>query len=55
MVQAAHRTRPRSEDLLKCKIATANRNQHDTIGHVNLLTEEGYNLLKLAVKAGAIQ
>jgi len=40
---------------LKCKIATANRNQHDTIGHVNLLTEEGYNLLKLAVKAGAIQ
>ena len=40
---------------MKCKIATANRNQHDTIGHVNLLTEEGYNLLKLAAKAGDLE
>jgi len=38
-----------------CKIAIANRDEYDTIGHVNLLTEEGYNLLKLAVKVGAIQ
>ena len=38
-----------------CKIAIANRNQHDSTGRVNLLTEEGYNLLKLAVKVGAVQ
>jgi len=37
------------------KIAISNRNEHDTIGRVNLLTEEGYNLLKLAVKVGAVQ
>jgi len=40
---------------LMCKIAITNRNEHDTIGRVDLLTEEGYNLLKLAVKVGAIQ
>jgi len=40
---------------LTCKIAIANRYEHDTIGRVNLLTEEGYNLLKLAVKVGAVQ
>jgi hypothetical protein len=37
------------------KIAIANRNEHHTIGRVDLLTEEGYNLLKLAVKIGAVQ
>ncbi len=37
------------------KIATANRDEHDTVGLVNLLAEEGYNLLKLAVKVGALQ
>ena len=40
---------------MMCKIAMANRIEHDTIGCVNLLTEEGYNLLKLAVKVGALQ
>ena len=40
---------------MMCKIAMANRNEHDPIGRVNLLTEEGYNLLKLAVKVGAVQ
>jgi len=38
-----------------CKIAMAHRNEHDAIGRVNLLTEEGYNLLKLAVKVGDLQ
>jgi len=38
-----------------CKIAIANRNQHDSTGRVNLLTEEGYNLLKLAAKAGDLE
>ena len=37
------------------KVALANRDEHDTIWHVNLLTEEGYNLLKLVVKAGALR
>lgn len=40
---------------MMCKISIANCNEHDTIGRVNLLTEEGYNLLKLAVKVGALQ
>jgi hypothetical protein len=38
-----------------CKIAIANHDEHDKIRPVNLLTEEGYNLLKLAVKVGALQ
>ena len=37
------------------KVALANRDEHDTVGRVNLLTEEGYNLLKLVVKAGALR
>jgi len=40
---------------LMCKIAMANRNEHDAIECVNLLAEQGYNLLKLAVKAGDLQ
>ncbi len=40
---------------MMCKIAMAHRNEHDAIGRVNLLTEEGYNLLKLAVKVGDLQ
>jgi hypothetical protein len=37
------------------EIVMANRDEHGIIRPVNLLTEEGYNLLKLAVKVGAIQ
>jgi hypothetical protein len=37
------------------KITITNRNEHEAFGPVNLLTEEGYNLLKLAVKVGALQ
>ena len=37
------------------KIAIANRDEQDTTGPVNLLTEEGYNLLKSAAKVGALQ
>ena len=37
------------------KIAIASRDEHYVIQCVNLLAEEGYNLLKLAVKVGAIQ
>ena len=37
------------------KVALANRDEHDTVGRVNLLTEEGYNLLKLAAKVGDLQ
>ncbi len=37
------------------KIAITNRNEQKAFGPVNLLTEEGYNLLKLAVKVGALQ
>jgi hypothetical protein len=33
----------------------ASHDEHNTIGRVNLLAEEGYNLLKLAVKVGALQ
>jgi len=40
---------------LRPRISLANRDEHDTIWHVNLLTEEGYNLLKLVVKAGALR
>ena len=40
---------------MMCKISMANCNEHDTIGRVNLLTEEGYNLLKLAAKAGDLE
>jgi len=36
-----------------CKIASLD--EHSTIGRVNLLAEEGYNLLKLTVKVGALQ
>ena len=32
-----------------------NHDEHNAIGRVNLLAEEGYNLLKLAVKVGALQ
>ena len=37
------------------KTPIANDDEHDSLRLVNLLTEEGYNLLKSAVKVGAIQ
>ena len=37
------------------KIALANDDEHEKIRRVNLLAEEGYNLLKSAVKVGALQ
>jgi hypothetical protein len=40
---------------LMCRNTIANRDEHNVIGRVNLLAEEGYNLLKLAVKVGALQ
>jgi len=40
---------------LICKIAIANHDEPNAIRRVNLLAEEGYNLLKLAVKVGALQ
>ena len=40
---------------MMCNITIANHDEHNTIGRVNLLAEEGYNLLKLAVKVGASQ
>ncbi len=40
---------------MMCEIAIANHDEHNAIGRVNLLTEEGYNLLKLAVEVGALQ
>jgi hypothetical protein len=36
-------------------ITIAKHDQNNTVGRVNLLAEEGYNLLKLAVKVGALQ
>ena len=33
----------------------ANRDEHDAARSVDLLAEDGYNLLKLAVKVGALQ
>jgi hypothetical protein len=36
-------------------IAVTNRGEHHAFGRVNLLAEEGYNLLKLAAKVGALQ
>jgi hypothetical protein len=38
-----------------CKIMIANHDDHIAVRRVNLLAEDGYNLLKLAVKAGALQ
>jgi hypothetical protein len=40
---------------LKHNTAIANRDEHSSLRRVNLLTEEGYNLLKLTVEVGAIQ
>lgn len=37
------------------KITQANNDEHDNVWLVNLLAEEGYNLLKSAVKVGALQ
>lgn len=37
------------------KTTLANDDEHDSVRLVNLLTEEGYNLLKSAVKVGALQ
>ena len=37
------------------KITLATDDEHDNVRLVNLLTEEGYNLLKSAVKVGALQ
>ena len=37
------------------KTTIANDDEHDELRRVNLLTEEGYNLLKLTVEAGALQ
>lgn len=37
------------------KTTLANDDEHDNVQLVNLLTEEGYNLLKSAVKVGALQ
>jgi hypothetical protein len=37
------------------RIITANRDKHDTVRLVNLLAEDGYNLLKLTAEVGALQ
>ena len=37
------------------KITIANHDEHNAIGRVNLLAEEGYNLLKLTIEVGALQ
>lgn len=37
------------------KTVIANRDEHDTVLVVNLLAEDGYNLLKLTVKVGDLQ
>ena len=37
------------------KTTIASDDEHDIVLLVNLLTEEGYNLLKSAVKVGALQ
>ena len=36
-------------------IMIANRDERDTIRLVNLLAEDGYNLLKLTIEAGALR
>jgi hypothetical protein len=36
-------------------ITIANHDEHSAVERVNLLAEDGYNLLKLAVKVGALQ
>jgi hypothetical protein len=40
---------------LMLKIAIANPGEQEAVRSVNLLTEEGYNLLKSAAKVGALQ
>jgi hypothetical protein len=37
------------------KTMIANRAEHDTTRRVNLLAEDGYNLLKLTIEVGALQ
>ncbi len=37
------------------RIIVADHDKHDTIRLVNLLPEDGYNLLKLTVEVGALQ